>query len=430
MKYSFQQKIVMFWPIILCGIAIYDIILCMAGKRKTPVLGAPPRRVVVALRMAGIAGQDKLNGIFDYLSAGRRWQLIIYRTKHEFTPEVVEHELMRGTDGFIVGIPGTEDALSLLAKSDVPTVVMNVSGGGIEKREDGIAFVKSDSTAVGREAANALLKQGVYKSYGYAGYRTNDDWSRERGTAFRDALEEAGFVGRMMDITHYKDKVEDKATAMEWLRSLPKPCGILAACDDRAYEILDICKECGIKVPTEVGILGVNNDPILCENTEPKLSSIQPNFIEEGRLAAELLEQMMSGGKISPKKRLSKVGIRAIVLRESTVAQSESGRLVQKVLSYIGKEATKGISVESVARRFKVSRSLLELRFRQLQGESVYEAMLRVRFEEVKRRLRQTNDPIAEITAACGWENPTPPKALFKKHFGISMREYRNGVSS
>ena len=397
----------------------------MAGKRKTPILGTPPRRVVVALRMAGIAGQDKLNGIFDYLSAGRRWQLIIYRTKHEFTSEVVEHELKRGTDGFIVGIPGTEDALSRLAATDIPTVVMNVAGGGIEKRERRIAFVKSDSTAVGREAANALLKQGVYKSYGYAGYRTNDDWSRERGTAFRDALDEAGFVGRMMDITHYKDKVEDKATVMEWLRSLPKPCGILAACDDRAFEILDICKESGIKVPAEVGILGVNNDPILCENTEPKLSSIQPNFIEEGRLAAELLEQMMSGGKISPNKRLSKVGIRAIVHRESTVVQSESGRLVQKVLSYIGKEATKGISVEYVARRFKVSRSLLELRFRQLQGESVYEAMLRVRLEEVKRRLRQTSEPISEITAACGWKNPTPPKALFKKRFGMSMRDWR-----
>jgi hypothetical protein len=30
------------------------------------------RRVVVALRMAGIAGQDKLNGIFDHLSSGYR----------------------------------------------------------------------------------------------------------------------------------------------------------------------------------------------------------------------------------------------------------------------------------------------------------------------------------------------------------------------
>ena len=402
----------------------------MARKNGKMLIRTPPRRVVVALRMAGIAGQDKLNGVFDYLSAGRRWQLIIYRTKHEFTAEVVKHELARGADGFIVGIPGTDDALSLLAKSDVPTVVMNVSGGEIEKRKDGIAFVKSDSTAVGREAANALLKQGIYKSYGYVGYRTDDDWSVERGRAFRDALEEAGFVGRMMDITHYKDKIEDKTTIIEWMRALPKPCGILAACDDRAFEILDICKEIGLKVPAEIGILGVNNDPILCENTEPKLSSIQPNFIEEGRLAAELLEQLMSGGKISSGKRLSKVGIRAIVHRESTVAQSESGKLVQKVLAYIGREATRGIGVEEVARRFKVSRSLLELRFRELQNESVYEAMLRVRLEEVKRRLRQTKDPISEITAACGWKNPTPPKALFKRRFGISMREYRNGVSS
>ena len=397
----------------------------MARKNGKMLIRTPPRRVVVALRMAGIAGQDKLNGVFDYLSAGRRWQLIIYRTKHEFTTEVVEHELARGADGFIVGIPGTEDALSLLAKSKVPTVVMNVSGGGIENRTYGIAFVKSDSAAVGREAANALLKQGIYKSYGYAGYRTDDDWSRERGTAFRDALEEAGFVGRMMDITHYKDKIEDKPTVIKWLQALPKPCGILAACDDRAFEILDICKEIGLKVPAEVGILGVNNDPILCENAEPRLSSVYPDFVEEGRLAAEILEKMMAGGSIPAERRLRKVGIRTIVHRESTVAQSEAGRLVQKVLAYIEREAVKGIGVEDVARRFKVSRSLLEMRFGELQGESVYEAMLRIRLDEVKRRLRQTRDPISEITAACGWKNPAPPKTLFKKRFGVSMRDYR-----
>ena len=36
-----------------------------------------PKHVVVALRMAGIAGQDKLNGIFEYLSQGPRWDLAI-----------------------------------------------------------------------------------------------------------------------------------------------------------------------------------------------------------------------------------------------------------------------------------------------------------------------------------------------------------------
>ena len=157
----------------------------MSSNRKSQKYVSPgaPRRVVVALRMAGIAGQDKLNGIFNFLSEGRRWQLIIYRTKHEFTADVVEHELSRGTDGFIVGIPGTDDALAVLAATDIPTVVMNVSGGDIEQRKGRIAFIKSDSQAVGREAANALLKQGIYKSYGYAGYRTDDDWSRERGSS-------------------------------------------------------------------------------------------------------------------------------------------------------------------------------------------------------------------------------------------------------
>ena len=384
------------------------------------------RRVVVALRMAGIAGQDKLNGVFEYLSAGHRWQLVIYRTRHEFTAETVQHELERGANGFIVGIPGADDALRVLAETDIPTVVMNVSGGNISERKKNIAFVKSDSASVGREAAQALLRQGVYKSYAYTGYRTDDDWSRERGISFRDTLDAAGFVGRMFDFTHFQDKVEDKETLIKWLKDLPKPCGILAACDDRAFEIVDLCHEIGIKIPAEIGILGVNNDPLLCENSAPKLSSVQPDFIGEGRLAAELLKIMMSGGKIPPDKCFRLVGIRTIIHRESTVPQSEAGKFVQKVLAYISKEATKGIGVEDVARRFKVSRSLLELRFRELQGESVYEAMLRIRLEEVKRRLRHTDESISEITLACGWDNPAPPKILFKRRFGISMRDYRN----
>ena len=384
------------------------------------------RRVVVALRMAGIAGQDKLNGIFDYLGIGRRWQLIIYRTQHEFTGETVRNELAHGVDGFIVGIPGTDDALSVLAAQNVPTVVMNISGGAIEKREKNIVFVRSDSAAIGREAAHTLLKQGIYKSYGYAGYRTDDDWSRERGRSFRDTLATAGFVGRMFDIEHYKNKVEDKATLIKWLNMLPKPCGILAACDDRAFEVLDVCRESGILVPAEVGILGINNDPILCENAEPKLSSIQPDFIGEGRTAAELLDFMMSKGRTPDGKRLQLLGIREIVHRESTMPESKAGRFVQKAIAYINREAVKGIGVDDVARRFKVSRSLLELRFRELQGESVYEAMLRIRLEEVKRLLRSTDIPIGEISYNCGWENPTPAKALFKKRFGMSMRDYRN----
>lgn len=385
-----------------------------------------PRRVVVALRMAGVAGQDKLNGIFEHLSAGRRWQLAIYRTQQEFTADVVRKELQRGADGFIVGIPDTDDALAVLAQSTMPTVAVDVVGGGIAERTENIVIVCNDPALIGQTAASTLLNQGIYKSYGYAGYRTDDSWSKERGTAFRDALDKAGFVGRMFDVEHYKDKLQDVKTIARWLRMLPKPCGILASCDDRAFEILDVCRETGIKVPAEVGIIGINNDAMLCENSEPRLTSIQPDFIGEGRIAAELLERMMDGATIPPEKRVVKVGVKEVVFRDSTVsAVSGAGKLVQRVLNYINKNALKGIGVPDIVKRFKVSRSLLELRFKEMQKESLYEAILRVRLEEVKKRLRHTKDTIGEISAACGWKNPIPLKALFKKRFGVSMRDYR-----
>lgn len=395
------------------------------SRDKAAVDAVPSRRVVVALRMAGIAGQDKLNGIFEHLSAGRRWQLVIFRTRDEFTADTVRQELDRGADGFIAGIPGSDDAMRVLSASDAPVVAMNIPDGGMGRRDGRVAIVMSDNGAVGREAATALLGQGIYRSFGYAGYRTDAEWSRERGKAFASALNAAGFPVKMFDVAHAGVLVEDKAAAVDWLRGLPKPCGILAACDDRAFELLDLCREVGLSVPGEVGVIGVNNDPILCENAEPRLTSVQPDFIGEGRLAAELLDFMMSGGEIPQGERVRQVGVRALVARDSTVEQTEAGRFAQSVLAFIRRNAVRGIGVADVARRFKVSPSLLELRFRQFQGESLYGAMLRIRLDEVRRRLRETDDPIWQITSECGWENPTPPKILFKRRFGSSMSEWR-----
>ncbi|MBO7683769.1 MAG: substrate-binding domain-containing protein, partial [Kiritimatiellae bacterium] len=39
-----------------------------------------------------------------------------------------------------------------------------------------------------------------------------------------------------------------------------------------------------------MAVLGVDNDALICENARPRLSSVQPDFEEEGRLAAETLD--------------------------------------------------------------------------------------------------------------------------------------------
>ena len=390
------------------------------------------KHVVVALRMAGIAGQDKLSGVFEYLSEGRRWNLAIYRTRHEFTAQTIRDELARGASGFIVGIPETEDALAVLARTEKPVILMNVASGPLGSRRTGCVLVKNDAEAVGREAARALLAQGVYKSYAFAGYRTDDDWSRERGRAYRDALQKAGFVGRMFDADHFREMTEDRATLIDWLQSLPKPCGILAACDDRAYEIVDACKECGIRIPSEIGILGVNNDPLLCENATPRLSSVQPDFRHEGYLAAQTLAKMMNAPGKSNNRTIGQsdnqtllVGIRQIVHRESTYPLSNSGVRMQKALAFIKRNALRKTSVIDVARHLKISRSLLDLQFRELQRETVHDAILRTRIEEVKRRLRTTSDTIERISSDCGWANANSLKNAFRRVTGSSMRDFR-----
>ena len=45
--------------------------------------------------------------------------------------------------------------------------------------------------------------------------------------------------------------------------------------------------------------------------------------------------------------------------------------------------------------------------------------------EALKRRLTSSNTPIGKITAACGFSCESHAKRLFKKRFGMTMREWR-----
>ena len=117
--------------------------------------------------------------------------------------------------------------------------------------------------------------------------------------------------------------------------------------------------------------------------------------------------------------------MKTIVRRESTADVSHSGKLVQKAVAFIRKNAVRGISVEEVAKHLGCSRRLLDLRFRELQGCTVGETIIDERLGEVKRLLATTREPIESIAIACGYENSNYLKNLFKKRFGVTMRDYR-----
>ena len=372
------------------------------------------KRVLVALRLNGIAGQEKLSGIFRYLGDSPEWDVRFIRSAQEFTAARVRTAIADGYDGFIISIPDTERAAAPLAETNIPTVVMDIHSPLLEARKSNIIFIRNSPEEIGLSAANHLLAIGKCRSYAFVHHKSVLQWSVNRFKSFRDTLRDNGF--RCHELK-----------SPEGLEKLERPVGVFAANDDRGYDVIEFCRAHRLRVPEDIAVIGINNDTLICENCHPRLSSIQPDFEQEGYLAAELLSQMMNARNSQTRNPATHfVGVKQIVRRESTAELSHSGKLVQRALAYIRKNALKGISVGDVAEHLHISRRLADLRFRELQGTTIGETIISVRLEEVKRLLRGTKEPIDAIAAHCGYENPNYLKNLFKRRFAMTMREFRN----
>ena len=377
------------------------------------------KKVFIALRMAGIAGQEKLSGIFRFLGDNHDWDIRLVRTAGEFTAAAVKEALRSKYDGFVVSIPDTEPTAALLASTEIPTIVMDIHSPLLSARKRRIVFIRNSSAEIGRTAANHLLAIGTCRSYAFVHNPSVMQWSVDRCKAFRETLRDNGFWCHELK-------------SPEGLQKLERPVGVFAANDDRGYDVLEFCHAHRIRVPEDAAVLGINNDTLICENCHPQLSSIQPDFEQEGYLAAETLTRMMCTPKPLNLSTLQPfnlstlfVGVKAVIRRESTAELSRSGKLIQRAVAYIRRHALEGISVADVVAHLKVSRRLADLRFRELQHTSIGEEIMRIRLSEVQRLLRTTKDPIEAIAAKCGYENPNYLKNLFRKRFSMTMRDFR-----
>ena len=378
---------------------------------------AMKKKVFIALKMAGVAGQSKLAGIFRYLSErypdDSPWDVTLVRTQAELTRELVEKAVSGGTDGFIVSIPETEESVVPLVDVSTPTIVMDIRSAPLERRERNLVTIRNSGEKIGSAAAQYFMGQGVARSYAFLHSEGMHDWDLARFKSYRKALKDNGI---------WCEELFDPSEALK----LKRPAAVFAAYDDRANDLLKLLSSKRVRVPQDIAVLGVDNDTLICENTHPRLSSVMPDFEGEGYLAAETLDSMMHGE--GPNSCVLLADIKEVVRRESTCELSSAGRLVQKAVVYIDRHALEGIGVEDVVRHLKCSRRLADLRFRELQKRSILQAITERRLDEVKRRLRETREKIDSIAAACGYTNPNYLKNLFKKRFAMSMSAFRRAA--
>ena len=377
-------------------------------------------RIWVYLNLSYASGRDILYGISRYARANAHWniRLLPFSGKTSRQPFPLPDE----ADGIIASEPLAADA----ATSSIPLVVIGTREKWLGRRMRSLAFVRNDDAAIGRFGSEFLKSLGTFRSFGFVPTNTPYYCSILRGEGFRTELGK----GNAADIRQYAvegiedGSPEDIESLGRWLADLPKPAAVMAVHDLRATHVLEAASMMKIKVPDQMAVVGVDNDELLCDFTSPQLTSIYPDHVKEGELAAATLKTLMKKSDMRH-ARTFRSDAKSIVERESTRHISPATHVAEEAMSFIRHNALKGIRPSDVARNLRVSRRLCDLRFRECHGETVLEAILRIRFAELKRRLASSNTQIGKIVAACGFSCESHAKRMFKKRFGMSMREWR-----
>ena len=373
------------------------------------------KKVIIGLRLEGVYGRRILSGILDYLDTAGNWDIRFAYGATELQRMIPE------ADGLLVDHLANEfDFAAVLGKA-TPAVRFNTQPS--TSPENLQAFVHTDDGAIGFSAARYFLSLGSFRSFGFIPARGRRNWSEKRGRAFALYLRQRGHEVSLYE-TKDADATTDNAALENWIKELPKPTALFAAWDARAVEALEACRNAGVKVPQQAVLLGVDNDEISCEHTMPPLSSIAPDTERGGFEGARLLDLIMRQRR-PPNKRIVLVSVKGVVERTSTRPPAPAAELVRRALAFIKSDATKGIRPDDVAKRLGVSRSLLDRRFRELEGKTVGECLLAARLSALASLVRHTRRPLAELTRESGFASVNSAKEIFKRHFGLSMRDYR-----
>lgn len=376
---------------------------------------------MVALPLASAAGRKKLNGIHRFLGEGHDWDLELVRNEQAFIPQIVADARRNGFDGILSAIIEDANFAHIHEKIGIPTVFIDYPNIPLIQRFPYSVFINDDTAAIAKAAVRHFLSRPGIQSFGFVPARIPSRWSNDRRDAFVRALDDAG---RRTSV--FKGNGESREDLEKWLLGLTHPAAVLAAFDDRARDVLEVCRKNKISVPERISVLGIGNDETICEMASPALTSIAVDFEMEGYKAARELQAMMLRNK-TPVKRVILCGIKDVVFRASTTASRMPNAIAERAMAFIEKHAVEGITAKDVIRHLKISRSLANMRFKEEKRTTILEAILTTRLEAVKRLLKTTNLRISEVAWRCGYKDANYLKNLFRKRTGMSMREYRNG---
>ena len=380
----------------------------------------------------------EISGIRRY-AAARGWSVVTVPTaksSFERIPNLLAAN--RPVVGCVIeGHPVSGNGLPPALFGSIPVVYLHVSPSLYGK--DAIR-VEADNEAIAR-AAFGELSAGRPTVYAVIGFWGDDvHWSCARMRVFASLAAEAGascatFPGSLPG----KDR---SARLAAWMAQLPSHTAVFAVNDVTAAEAVIAARRAGRLIPRDLTLVGVDNDPAICEVSSPKITSIQLDHERSGYVASRIIGGHLCGaaalrtrsGHLSGAAALNDggdgsaaatIGPLLVVRRESTGGYGRREPYITKAVEIIRREACDGLTVAGLAARMPGSRRLLEMRFREAMGHSILDEIMHVRLEKVETLLARTDTAIGAIAVFCGFGSEVELRQIFRARTGMSMREWR-----
>jgi LacI family transcriptional regulator len=371
------------------------------------------KKIILLLETSREFGRQLITGIAHYSKLNGPWSFYKEPTDLKSSiPKLAKWE----PDGIIM-----RDSLTSkeLLKLKIPTIIVVHSSSYPQD----LPFIKTDSKSISKLASQHFIEKG-FKNLAFCGF-SNYKWSKGRELFFNKFNSESGLITyNYVSPKNIGNNWENEQPyIIKWIQELPKPVGIFACNDDRGQHILEVCKFINIKVPEEVAVIGSDNDPMICELSDPPLTSIALNVESAGFETAKLLDQLIDKKRITKKEIL--VTPSHIVQRQSSNILAIEDPEVLHAIQYIKNNAKNKILVKDVVDITGVKRRTLEKRFRKSIHRSIYDEIRLVRVELITKLLLETNLSITKITTFFDFTDGDHISRYFKKEKGAGLREFR-----
>ncbi|MBC7783853.1 MAG: DNA-binding transcriptional regulator [Burkholderiales bacterium] len=382
------------------------------SARRTP---RPKRRVLLAM---GFSSYQRQAGIVRY---AREAGWVVDSRLLSFHAIDRDREYLNASqfDGVITLMSRAAPWMPDLIKTfSVPVVDM-----WIDYLDEKYPRVLLDQAAIGRTGAEHLLARGFQNLLFFT--HTIEGGARRAG--FREVVIAAG--RNYLELTwDHNARPEGAETRLTWLASSlaksPLPLAVMGANDHIAAEVLEAAEFAGLKVPRDVAVLGVDNDPLVTELALVPLSSVDTCREQVGYETAALLDRMMNG-EPAPLQPIY-IAPKMVVTRRSTDVLAARDHDVAAAVQFIQEHFREPLAVDDVADNSAVSRRYLQDRFRADTGRTISDAITWQRLDHAQKLLVETRSKIQMIAQQSGFGSGERLSKVFRRHLGMTPQEFRD----